>query len=115
MIRVLVCGGRNYSNQERLERVLNKVLRDNGKFQVVHGGASGADAMADAWAMLNDCHTDVFPAHWETQGKAAGPKRNERMARTKPKLCVAFPGGAGTEDMIRRCHNYRIPVIRIED
>ena len=36
-------------------------------------------------------------------GKRAGPLRNQRMLdEGKPDLVVAFPGGGGTKDMVRR-------------
>lgn len=42
----------------------------------------------------------VFPAHWEQEGRAAGPRRNNRTLG--PDLVVAFPGGKGTADMVAR-------------
>ena len=36
-------------------------------------------------------------------GKKAGPLRNQRMLdEGKPDLVVAFPGGGGTKDTVRR-------------
>src|SRR5262249_16770583 len=40
---------------------------------------------------------------WDELGKKAGPLRNQRMLdEGKPDLVVAFPGGGGTKDMVRR-------------
>src|SRR5216684_4086692 len=67
------------------------------------GGATGADQFAMEWAATKPeikryvCHAD-----WETHGRAAGPIRNEKMLTWKPDLVVAFPGGVGTADMVRR-------------
>ena len=45
-----------------------------------------------------------FPqGEWDELGKKAGPLRNQRMLEEgKPELVVAFPGGGGTKDMVRR-------------
>jgi len=45
-----------------------------------------------------------FPqGEWDELGKKAGPLRNQRMLdEGKPDLVVAFPGGGGTKDMVRR-------------
>jgi hypothetical protein len=48
---------------------------------------------------------------------AAGPRRNEKMARRGADLCLAFPNGssAGTDDMIRRAQRHGIPVEVMRD
>lgn len=44
----------------------------------------------------------------------AGPDRNQRMIdEGRPDLVVAFPGGRGTADMIRRATEAGIEVFRI--
>ena len=43
-----------------------------------------------------------MPADWTKHGKAAGPIRNQKMLDECPDLVVAFPGGKGTADMVRR-------------
>jgi predicted polyphosphate/ATP-dependent NAD kinase len=47
-----------------------------------------------------------------TQGKAAGIIRNQRMLdEGKPDLVIAFQGGDGTADMVRRANKSKIPTI----
>lgn len=82
---------------------------------VLHGGATGADAIADAWARHNGVQRGVFPCspdRWERAGKKAGPMRNEVLAEVAAsmrdrghdvRVFGAMPGGPGTHDMIRRC------------
>ena len=50
----------------------------------------------------------VFHAAWTLLGKSAGPIRNGRMAgfaasQREHGLCIAFPGGIGTDDCKRQC------------
>jgi hypothetical protein len=81
---------------------------------VVHGGAKGADALAGRWADAREVNTEVFYADW-ARGKRAGPERNQRMLDSKPDLVVAFPGGRGTADMVRRAKAAGIEVIEVEE
>jgi len=57
----------------------------------------------------------VFLANWRTHGKAAGPIRNQQMLdEGRPHLVVAFPGGTGTADMVRRAKAAGVPVMEVE-
>lgn len=57
--------------------------------------------------------TEPHPADWSTHGKAAGPIRNQQMADARADLCLAFPGGKGISDMVRRAERAGIPVRHI--
>jgi hypothetical protein len=71
--------------------------------EIIHGGAAGADWCAGAVAELRDIPQSVFKADWKAHGRAAGPIRNQQMLdQGKPDLVLAFPGGRGTADMVRR-------------
>ena len=39
---------------------------------------------------------------WKMHGKKAGPLRNQEMVDAGTDLVVAFPGGRGTADLVRR-------------
>ena len=93
---VCVCGGRDFLDTKLLSRILGSLKRPT---LLVHGGARGADALADAWARKHDIPVIVFAADWRKHKKAAGPIRNGRMlAEANPRLVIAFPGGSGTAD-----------------
>lgn len=113
--RVLVCGGRDYSGTPSVASVLDGLLESDGIACIIQGGATGADADARAWAMRNDVAYLTVQAAWEQHGKAAGPLRNARMLREgKPTLVVAFPGGRGTADMVRKAKAAGVPVREIQ-
>jgi predicted Rossmann-fold nucleotide-binding protein len=83
---------------------------------LINGGADGADSLAAQWARDNGIEVMTVIADWRTHGKKAGPMRNEKMIRLgQPDLVVAFPGGRGTEDVIRRAKANDIPVLEIPD
>lgn len=107
----LVCGGRDYWHPAHVALVLDTLLSEHPAMRVISGGASGADSIAAGWAKMRGVPVQVFKADWQTLGRAAGPLRNQRMIdEGKPDVVVAFPGGRGTEDMLRRAQAAGIPV-----
>jgi hypothetical protein len=116
-MRVLVCGGREYQDYLRFARAMCALRDELGPFEaVIHGGAQGADWCAHLWANspTGEISEIVFKADWATHGCKAGPIRNQQMLdEGKPDLVVAFPGGRGTDDMVRRAEKAGVPVKRI--
>jgi hypothetical protein len=119
-MRVLVCGGRDYSDYGAVKRELDKLARMAGMLRVVlvviEGGARGADALAVQWCEENPGNLQHIKvrADWAEHGRRAGPIRNQRMINEEnPSVVLAFPGGRGTEDMVRRAEKAGIEVRRI--
>lgn len=112
MRRLLVCGGRDLEDQDLVDQALTLFTSAWVRpFVVVHGDAPGADACADAWATAQgDLVVEPHPANWKEHGRSAGPIRNEAMARLGANVCLAFPGGKGTEDMKARALKHGIDV-----
>jgi hypothetical protein len=97
---VLVCGGREYEEAQRLYRTLSNVHENYRIDKIVCGGAPGADPIALSWAIKYGVRCDVYPADWHKHGKSAGPIRNKQMLEdAKPDMVIAFPGGKGTANM----------------
>lgn len=134
-MRVLVCGGRNfgymlrgvtrctmawYEQEDRIKKerkLLTETLDRLSPTAIIHGAARGADELADIWAERNSVERMAFHANWYPRGrsggldKSAGPIRNQRMIdEGKPDLVLAFPGGTGTADMVRRARAAGIEV-----
>lgn len=111
--RVLVCGGRDYSDRRTLYSILDAAHAANPIELLVVGGARGADQLAADWAGMRGVQKQIFSADWEVRGRRAGPERNQRMLNEgKPHLVIAFPGGRGTADMMRRAKVAGVPVAR---
>lgn len=111
-MRVLVCGGRDFSDRVFLNRVLLVVDAKCPITTVIEGGAAGADRMARAWAERHGVEVVTFPADWELYGRRAGPVRNLKMLREgRPDLVVAFPGGRGTAHMVRSAREAGVRVL----
>jgi hypothetical protein len=81
---------------------------------IIEGGARGADRLAQKWAKLNNIPLITCKADWDTHGKKAGILRNQSMLdEHAPTLTVAFPGGDGTKDMVRRSIKAGIKTIEV--
>lgn len=114
-MRAIICGGRGFDDAQQM----NEVLKNEGVSFVIEGGASGADALAWRWARKHlgkgSDHAMQFQARWDLHGRAAGPIRNQAMLdQGKPQVVIAFDGGRGTADMIRRAKRAGVPVLEIE-
>lgn len=96
MSRVLVCGGREYTDREYVFFVLDSLKID----AIIQGGANGADFCARCWAKIRGVSCIDVEANWRLHGKSAGPIRNAEMLTHKPDYVLAFPGGRGTQNMI---------------
>jgi len=113
-MKVLVCGGRDFKDKKLIYKSLDKIHRELGFDVVIEGDSSGVDRLAGAWARNRKLDDMKFRADWEQHGKAAGPIRNRQMLQYgKPDLVIAFPGGKGTENMIKQATAANIPVRQI--
>ena len=113
VMRILICGDRNYKNWEKIQNYLNTL---DSETIIIHGCAKGADSLAGnlsrgrGWGLIR------FPAQWDKHGKAAGSIRNQQMLdEGQPDLVVYFhddiENSKGTKDMITRAKKNNVPVI----
>lgn len=131
-MRVIVCGGRMFGEVpddtplDKPETAKRKAARERAFVYdtldtydlsaIAEGGADGADRMAREWAGNRTVRCLRYYAHWHLHGKAAGPIRNAQMLdEFKPDAVIAFPGGKGTADMVRRAKAAGVRVIEVEE
>lgn len=113
-MRVLVCGGRAYYDKDRVLAVLNKLHVEAGIDLIIEGGANGADQLGNSWAMAHGVPVETYHADWEHHGSFAGPMRNRQMLEEgRPDTVVAFPGGRGTADMMKKARKAGVEVVEI--
>lgn len=122
-MRVLVCGSRHLANLDLAWNWLEDNARDlcaeatgrDSNAQITHvieGGARGADEAARCWARASGIPMLTFTPDWDRYGRQAGPIRNTQMlAEGRPDAVIAFPGGVGTADMVRKARAARLPVV----
>lgn len=96
-MKVIVTGGRDYQDLNKLAEVLDKIKPT----LIIQGGATGADSLADIYALNKGIECKTYPANWSKHGRAAGPIRNREMLEAnRDATVVAFPGGAGTRNCV---------------
>ena len=107
---VCFTGGRDLDNEDT-EAAMDDIVRFMSMFygvglRIMHGGATGIDAVADRAAVRYDVTRKAYPADWG-RGRRAGPERNKKMAgllvawaqQGHSVEVIAFPGGRGTKHM----------------
>lgn len=104
---VIIAGGRDFEDYEKLcsdvWSVVGRYQNEEGMLEIIamSGGANGADRLGERWAFNMGVWLEVYPADWNTYGKAAGAIRNKEMA-AKADILIAFWDGKspGTRNMI---------------
>lgn len=90
---------------ERHYGLLCRVIAESGfnPDVVLSGCALGPDRLAFVWADRQRRPIFAYPADWKRNGNAAGPIRNERMAKDGTALLALWDGHSrGTADMIEK-------------
>lgn len=114
-MKVLVCGGRNFRSPAQVFKALDELHKQKPITELMQGGATGADQLAKEWAATKPAiQRYVCNAEWEKHGRAAGPIRNAKMLTWNPDLVVAFAGGTGTADMVKKARAAGIEVKEIK-
>ena len=107
MSKTIVAGGRTY----QLSEEDYKILDNAGISEIVCGGAKGADQCGKEWAKTYEVPVKMFPADWNTHGKAAGPIRNKQMAEYADSLIAFWDGKSrGTKNMIETAKKLKLNV-----
>lgn len=125
-MRVLVCGGREFDDWALLNKTLLEVyvMNQMESMVIIEGEAKGADFLARVWAKWKDSQcreegtitSEPYLADWKKYGYKAGSIRNQQMLdEGKPDIVVAFPGGGGTADMIKRAKKAGVEVMEVRE
>lgn len=107
-MKLIIAGGRDCSLTLEDYTFLHALVKYEGVTEIVSGGAPGADQEGEIWAKQVGLKLTVMEANWK-YGPMAGHARNGKMARYADAL-VAFPGGTGTDNMVRQAKENGIKV-----
>ena len=129
-MKILVCGGRYFGwSKKELAYIYSqlysflepkpRLFQNNvsSPHTLISGEADGVDIISKYFAKeLYRLNYKGYPADWDSYGNAAGPIRNSQMLKENPDIysVVAFPGGKGTNDMIKKANKKNIRVVEFE-
>lgn len=90
-MRILVTGSRDWYDKTVIRNAISSVPVEEGEqVIVVHGGARGADYLAQECAYALGYIAERYDAEWNTYGKRAGYIRNKEMVEAGADICLAF-------------------------
>lgn len=125
MMRIIICGSRYTEDSVELRNRIRHEIEALSKYmyytEIVHGCAKGADTIGGIVGQQYAAKVTKIPADWAKHGRAAGPKRNQKMldyAMEKPCAVIAIQlkgQTKGTQDMIQRARIKNVPVIVIDN
>lgn len=111
-MKIIIAGGRDYLPNEEEKETVKNILKENQVTGIVSGCATGVDTWAIDLGSELELSIDLFPADWKQHGRSAGPIRNGLMAQYADML-IAFPGGRGTDNMIKQATEKGLKVVFI--
>ena len=116
-MHILICGSRRFNDYEFFKEKIDRFIFCKKIDEIISGGATGADTLAERYAIENNIPVNVFVADWKGLGKKAGPIRNSQMLEylleTKGEhLVLAFVDSQckGTWDMVNKAKKANVPV-----
>ena len=91
-MRILVTGSRDWDDRNTIYRALQeaRIGVSHDEIVLVHGGATGADQIAEVYAEAMDWGVEEHRAQWAVYSKGAGPMRNREMVDSGADICLAF-------------------------
>lgn len=108
---IVVAGSRTFSDYEQLRDTLDQALSGILQPVIISGMARGADALGCRYAAERGLRVVQMPARWESDGKQAGYRRNERMGdRADQVICFWDGQSRGTRHMIELAQARQLPV-----
>ena len=102
--RIVIAGSRDYLDYDEAKKYIDICLESidkKHKIIILSGGAKGADALGERYAIENNIELEKYPAEWSKYGRKAGPIRNRRMAELCDIVICFWDGKSkGTRSLI---------------
>ncbi|UMB55348.1 DUF2493 domain-containing protein [Lutibacter sp. A64] len=114
-MKLIIAGSRTFSDYKKLKEVCDQFLQDQNNIEIVSGAYyRGADKLGEQYATEKGFPIKQFPADWKKFRRAAGPKRNQQMAKYADALIAFWDGKSkGTKNMIDLAKKENLKVKRI--
>ena len=106
-MKIAVIGSRDFNDYCFMKKKIKSVLFEFGLeckyFEIVSGGARGADSLAERFAYEFSLKKTIIHPDWKKYGKSAGKIRNTKIIALSD-IVIAFWNGisGGTFDSIQK-------------
>ena len=121
-MKLAIVGSRTFDDYGKLVKIVGTYFPFNsyymlhtsefGEYEIVSGGAKGADSLAKQYAQNCDIKYTEFPALWEIHGKAAGFIRNGQIINYCDMVLAFWDGKSrGTEHCINLAKQAKKPTL----
>ena len=114
-MKLIIAGSRTFTDYKKLCEVCDEKLQDQNEIEIVSGAYyKGADKLGEQYAKERKYKLTKFPADWKRFGRAAGPKRNQKMANYADALIAFWDGESkGTKHMfdLAKCRGLEVKII----
>ncbi len=112
--RIVIAGCRDFNDYAIAKKHIDfyiKNIKNKYELVFVSGGCRGADMLGEHYARENNFQIERYKAEWRKYGKAAGPKRNEKMSLISDYVICFWDGKSkGTKSMIEAAKRYKKPL-----
>lgn len=120
-MRIQITGSRDFTDIRLMERALLDITAnptDDEPITIIHGGARGADSIAERLAIRHSWRSVIYRARWREHGvynPMAGKIRNGQMLDLNPDVVLAFKKRTarnnGTQDAIDKARARSLRVL----
>lgn len=111
-MKLIIAGTITFIHETYIFRTLNILFALRGLHNIeitLCGECEGPDKIGKKWAIENNIPVKSYEADWNKYGKAAGPIRNEEMAKDATHAVIFYDGKSrGSKNMIELCKKYKL-------
>ena len=112
--RIAVAGCRDYNDYAEARQYIDfciSKIKNEYTLIFVSGGCKGADMLGERYAREYGYKIEKYLARWDKYGRAAGPKRNIKMAEASDFIICFWDGKSrGTKSMIEYAKKLEKPL-----
>lgn len=105
----IVAGSRDITDYKFVKTLIEQAPFCKEITRVLSGGANGVDKLGELWAKHNNIPCEIHEADWKRYSQAAGPLRNEEMAKRAHAAIIIHKGDSpGSRNMKELAERYKL-------
>ncbi|MBR5591495.1 MAG: DUF2493 domain-containing protein [Kiritimatiellae bacterium] len=114
VVKLAIVGSRTFTDYDKVKETVLKLFDQEVLAEIVSGGATGADSLAEQLADELGLSLTVFSAEWQRYGRSAGPVRNRKIVKYADfVLAFAAATSRGTANTVSICKKMGKPYLII--